>query len=633
MVAGIFSVGTTPTTGSLSVEQFYPVPPATPGNVGICLSGGGSRALVAGIGQLRTLNKLTANGQSLLAQAKALSTVSGGSWLGVPFIYRPPGSPSDTAYLGPWIDDQSTLTPAMLAQLPAGNAGVPISSPLFAPKLLAVQALLLYAALRVPPDMLWQTIIGLNILAVYGLYQPTILLTPTTTFSFDATTVASQVTNPDLNPALAGETIDLYADARDPTRTHRPFLACNCAMFLKEPGTTLELLAPVQTTPFITGILGTPAGEDVNGCRPGGGGANTFGFNSAYAGANGSIATAAQWRQWSLTDAVGTSSAFFAEALQNLFQGWRQNPADLAALIARNADIILHWVRTKLPIEARGPAADLLRPKVSPPLAQPLLLQSMLTDLQEIIPSYQYWPVLDPKPSMPPMPSRFADGGNLENTGITALLAYSDIDSIIAFVNAMTVMQPGPYGVADGRGGFIPGTQLIVDASIPPLFGYQPYEAGGLSENRGYVLYGQGSSNKYPMYANNQVFESAAFPALLQGLWEASGGGSYARPAIFPQRLAVRANKWFGVPPGREVTVVWYYLSFVADWEALFADNQPVRAIIEAERLTNGFPNYSTLNTNLSATQINLLANLTAWSVDEVERVSGVFSSLFKMAS
>ncbi len=633
MVAGVFSIGTTPTTGPLSVKQFYATAPATPGNVGVCLSGGGSRALTAGMGQLRALNKLTANGQSLLAQVKALSTVSGGSWLGVPFIYLPPGSPSDAAYLGPWIEDESTLTPAILAQLPAGNAGVPISSPLFAPKLLAVQALLLHAVLRVPPDMLWQTIVGLNILADYGLFAPTIHLTPTDTFSFDAAAVASQVTSPNLNPTLAGELIDLYADVRDPSRTHRPFLVCNSAMFLKEPNTALELLAPVQITPFITGIFGTPKGEDGNGRRPGGGGVNTFGFNSAYAGASGSTATAAQRRQWSLTDAVGTSSAFFAEVLQNLFQGWRQNPADLAALVAGNTDAILYWIRTKLPIEARGPAADLLRLSAHPLLAQPLLLQSALADLHEIIPRYQYWPVLDPHPSTRPMPSRFADGGNLENTGIAALLASSDIDSVIAFVNPMTVLQTGAYGVAGGHGGFIPGTTLIVDACIPPLFGYQPYGTGRLGENEGYVLYGEESSNKYPVYANDQVFESAAFPALLQGLWAASGSGSYARPAIFQQRLAVRPNTWFGVTSAREVTVVWYYLGFVTEWEALFANNQPVQAIIELERSTNSFPNYSTLNTNLSATQINLLANLTAWSANKAETASGVFSSLFKTAS
>jgi hypothetical protein len=75
-------------------------------------------------------------------------------------------------------------------------------------------------------------------------------------------------------------------------------------MFLKEPNTGLELLAPVQVTPFITGIFGTPEGEDGNGHKTGGGGVNTFGFNSAYVGAS-SIATVAQTRQWSLTDAVG----------------------------------------------------------------------------------------------------------------------------------------------------------------------------------------------------------------------------------------------------------------------------------------------------------------------------------------
>jgi len=58
----------------------------TPGNVGICLSGGGSRALSAGMGQLRALRHLkTEDGLSLLAQTKAISTVSGGSWIGVRF--------------------------------------------------------------------------------------------------------------------------------------------------------------------------------------------------------------------------------------------------------------------------------------------------------------------------------------------------------------------------------------------------------------------------------------------------------------------------------------------------------------------------------------------------------------------
>ncbi|MFL5282936.1 MAG: hypothetical protein ACJ8AW_18575, partial [Rhodopila sp.] len=190
MVTGVFSAEIKPTTGPLSVRQFLRDPASLPASVGVSLSGGGSRALTAGMGQLRALRKLTVNGQSLLAQVRALSVVSGGAWLGVPYVYLPPSAPSDTAYLGPWIEDQASLTPEMLAVLPAGNAGVPISSPMFSPRLLAVQALLLHTTLQVPPDMLWQTIVGLNILAEYGLYAPTLHLAPTDTFSFDAATVA-----------------------------------------------------------------------------------------------------------------------------------------------------------------------------------------------------------------------------------------------------------------------------------------------------------------------------------------------------------------------------------------------------------------------------------------------------------
>ena len=42
-------------TPPLTVNQFFPTPPVTPGNVGVCLSGGGSRALTAGMGQLQAL--------------------------------------------------------------------------------------------------------------------------------------------------------------------------------------------------------------------------------------------------------------------------------------------------------------------------------------------------------------------------------------------------------------------------------------------------------------------------------------------------------------------------------------------------------------------------------------------------
>ena len=133
MAAGNFTADVI-TTPSLTVNQFFTTPPPTPGNVGVCLSGGGSRALVAGMGQLQALAYLTANGAPLLGQVKALSTVSGGSWLGVPFEDLRQSGPSDAAYLGTFNPDQGSLTPDQLALLPAGHAGVPITSDLFKPE-------------------------------------------------------------------------------------------------------------------------------------------------------------------------------------------------------------------------------------------------------------------------------------------------------------------------------------------------------------------------------------------------------------------------------------------------------------------------------------------------------------------
>ena len=47
------------------------------------------------------------------------------------------------------------------------------------------------------------------------------------------------------------------------------------------------------------------------------------------------------------------------------------------------------------------------------------------------------------------------------------------------------------------------------------LFGYQPYGAGGVGENQGYVLYGQGPSSRDPIYANNRVIRVRGIPGLV----------------------------------------------------------------------------------------------------------------------
>lgn len=163
-----------------TVGRFIDLGP-TPGNVGICLSGGGSRALTAGMGQLRALKFLTTeDGESLLGRARALSsTVSGGSWLGVPFEFLTEGT-SDDDYLNRYVPDPGQLVLSRtdghsraetLDELPAGNIGVPLAARCFGPVHLAIQVLLLHEFAKVPTPFLWQTTIALHLLRPYGLFE------------------------------------------------------------------------------------------------------------------------------------------------------------------------------------------------------------------------------------------------------------------------------------------------------------------------------------------------------------------------------------------------------------------------------------------------------------------------------
>ena len=478
--------------------------------------------------------------------------------------------------------------------------------------------------------MLWQTVIALNILRAYDLFAPGLEFAPTDLFSYDQQSLVSGVTGP--NPSLSSATAYLFADAVSSERSHRPYLICNMAMLITEPGTAVRSLAAVQATPFFTGIVGSPIGTDANGLVPGGGGVTSFAFNSIYVSAGTGASTVAQTRQWSLTDIVGTSSAFFAEVLENQIAEWEANPLEFVKTLIEYGDEILKWIERHFDAPRQIQAKALVQQHATATAPEDLaVLKFILPDLKSIVPKYYYWPVRNPVAVPRPMPTPFTDGGSLDNTGINGMLAYSDIDSLIAFVNTETPMRLGEYGVSDGHGGYIPNTNIIVDEAIPPLFGYQPYESGKLDQvDKGYVLYAGAAGTDYPMYAHNQVFPSSEFPKLLQGLWEGSGSGSNARPAVFAQTLEVLDNAWFGIQARAAVRVVWCHLNFVTAWQDQFQDNPEVAAIVQAAVANMHLPHYNTVDTRLTPTEINLLSALTAWSVvtaDENRTFSGLFTT------
>jgi hypothetical protein len=558
--------------------------------------------LSAGMGQLTGLETVQlAPNVSLLSQVKALSTVSGGSWLGVPFVYLP-ASTTDANYLGGPYVDPTQVTPAGLGALPDGCIGSQITHD-FTTEDMLFQALLLHWE-GVPADMLWQTIIGLHLLSPYGLFPITDAAdTLNSFFTYNQTTLEAILS---ANPSLQQEPVDLV------NPRPRPYLVCNTAMFVTSDGQSL--LAPVQATSFMTGIVSVPSNAtDANGFQVGGGGVASFAFNSAPTAFNSStsMVTVQQQRQWALVDIVGASSAAFAAVLAQISSAYAGSPELSAAALRERGPAAINFlaragVRTA---RSRRRLASTLAAHAQGDTSQ---IQALVWGLEGLIPAYQYWPVLNPPVNQTIDPSEFADGGSLENSGIAAMLAYHDIQNIIAFSNTSTPLAMDEAGT------------IVVDDSIPPLFGYQPYVEG-----TGYALYPGATHPNSPLYQHNQVFPSEAFWALLNNLWAASGNGTYQNTPMYVQPLITVANPWFNVAAARQVTVLWVYLERVQAWYNQLAPE--VRNILGPfDNMLNNFPHYSTFDTELTPTEINLLANFTAWIIISAQTA---FTALFQPAA
>ncbi len=569
--------------------------------VGLCLTGGGSRAMTAGLGQLRALHQLKANGQSLLSQIATISTVSGGSWLSVPWTFLPP-EVSDRDFLGDYRTPES-LTPESLADLAPASPGRNIGHK-FSIMDIVIEAVGLRLVHQTPYNSMWQIIMGRRLLSPYGLYVAGPKAEPSSTFSLDEATKQRALVGP--NPALASEVVHLVANPDEPERTPRALLMCNTALFVNEPGSELEFLAPVVVTPAQAGVISSPPGVTAAGAPIGGGVVDAFAFGSALTSRDGDTVEVLQDRQLALADIVGLSSAAFSEAVQDLGDAARrESPKEHR-----------RYLRRRLRIE-RSLGDKATRPSLFQRLfdwIRAWALHRIVRRLspRELVPRYQYWPVGRPEPNPGVEPARFADGGSLENTGVASMLTRTNINRIIACVNSENELTAADVGVvdvtSDGTVNEQPGTRIEVASEIPYLFGYRKH-----SSELGYLRFGNTPDEDLGadvLFRHNQVFESASFAELLRGLAESSGNTLRSEPAVYRQELTTVKNDWFGVVGGRCVTIVWIYLNPIDQWTAKLTPE--VRKLVDH---VDKFPNYSTFNTELTATEFSLLSDQTAWAL------------------
>ena len=184
----------------------------------------------------------------------------------------------------------------------------------------------------------------------------------------------------------------------------------------------------------------------------------SFGFTSTLDGAGARADTAAITldRRYGLCDIAGCSSAFFAEYLLGLVNGELES---IKSKIAGN--FVTRVLFRKLISEIDAFASQ--------------------DFAAELIPQYNYWTL--GSLNDPDNANRgFSDGGNFDNTGILGLLARTDANRVIAFVNSKSPLT------RDARG------DVGLAGQVPLLFGYESAKKGGK-----YVKWPNGMSPGEPM--------------------------------------------------------------------------------------------------------------------------------------
>lgn len=537
-------------TANPFVAAYFPLPPSSvlthehnlkertsaANFVGVCFSGGGSRALSAAMGQMRGLKNL-----NLLDEVFFISSVSGGTWASASYTYLPPEFDEDD-FLG-LVVDPGKLTfwnwnpqhpEYALDYLSPNNLGnVPPALGVF-DDLEAILKFKLYYGYD--NNELWQGLVGNFILSRWNLWNPDENGQPKQYYTHTPAYLGWKGGILDRNKQLKPDQFLCV-------RRQRPFYVMNGSL-VSNPTVKGSQLLYFESSTISLGVRNFFPGIGPGGRDIGGGLLQPFAMGSQrlkdlpaqYA------SVSVPERPFSLADMVGISSAAFAETVQSNF-----------------------------PI------------------------------LDGLIPQYRYWPVKgQPSAKNSGYTYEFADGGSLEDTGITSLLARN-VPNIIAFVNGQTPLTKDNNG------------NVVVDSQIQLLFGIAPSEAS--------LEYKEAKRRDVPNddVTFTKVFSSSDYNALAQGLWKANSS-PYNGTAMYMQTLNVLPNTNFGIQGNYSVRVLWVYNTWVPNWYNLLTDDLVVS--YADEQYEDNFPNYNTVSQlNLSARQVNLLANLSCWNVMSTTKV------------
>lgn len=534
-------------------------------NVGVCFSGGSSRAFVAALGQLAALSHL-----GILPRLRYFAGVSGGAWATAAYCYAQRGqrgvASTDEELLGHILPpDQldwtrlDSLPPLSARRLVsdlsiAGSFGGKLASGL-APFPAWREALerCLLEPLGIPPGapFTWSKATAREIerrnpalkasrfvscggslgsrgdgscCTPYPLIGST-LLGPTNLAPFSLASRAY----------VFLESTPLYVGVSHPLRVNYTAVGGGAAVAGKRRSKQSVLLGGL-VEPF---AFGAPTASRV----PCSGSQNDTRWKSARSRAVTLRLPALRTPLFSLGDAIGASSYFAGATLSSTKDDHPDQASGDMAYAPRDSGSQEMAVSF-----GRGPFG-------SSPLAQPLrhLTRPLrcLTEARRTIgravapwigPSVSYWTPLAAEPS--PVNMLLGDGGALTNPPLISLLQRR-VPRLLVFLNVGDPLPP-----ASEWDPFRAPTHPSFSDDLPPFFGIVPQEWGA-------------RSSKWTQ--RNAVFPTSDFAPLVAALQAAQAEG---RGAVVTSTHTTVANRWWGVKAGQKVTITWSYLVECPTWEA-----------------------------------------------------------------
>lgn len=341
-------------------------------NVGICISGGGTVSMSAGIGYLRGLHQL-----GLLSNVRYLSGISGGAWISVPYTFLPQSHSVETFLGAELLDDAnpSHLTKSKLTNLNRESLNYWITQT----DILKDSLELLVHQGR--GSEAYSEALGQMFLVPYGLYDKDFRKY----FTLNPESLKSILDN---NPGLKED--QFYLAAED-----RPFLIAGATLVYPTSSNILRFklhrkfpyifviaiaghdhLYPFEYTPLYTGCVPKYPNRPL-GINLGGGYLESFGFNS-------------------------TTASLIGNDLVDIEYGGEATPFELCDVMG-----------------STGAAFS-------------VLVDQYIKEAKALFPCFNYWPIMNPTQNA--LFLNFADGGIIDDPAIIPLLRRK-VKKIIFFCN------------------------------------------------------------------------------------------------------------------------------------------------------------------------------------------------------